>query len=85
MHRIIRLFCKKTEEDLTYEQVQDPESGDIAYKASFKMTQEEANSFDGSSPFIQLQIRVMDNNNHVVVSPIAKIRLENVLNDEVLK
>lgn len=80
-----QIVLEKNKDDLTYEQVEDPETGETIYKASFKMTQEEANSFDGGTPFIQLQIRFMDNNDHVVVSPIVKIRLENVLNDEVLK
>ena len=79
-----KVVLTKTKNDLTYEEVEDPETHEISYKASFKMTQQEANSFDGSCPYIQLQMRFMDNNNHVVASPIVKIRLENVLNDEVL-
>ena len=80
-----KVVLTKTKDDLTYEEVEDPETHELSYKASFEMTQEEANSFDGNLPFVQLQIRFMDNVGHVVVSPIVKIRLENVLDDEVLK
>ena len=78
-----QIVLEKTEADLTYSQVADPEDGTI-YKASFRMTQEETKKFDPNTLNVQLQLRFRDWNDHVVASPVVKIRLDKVLNDEVL-
>lgn len=76
------IILTKTKDDLTFE-LKERSCGNL-YAASFSLTQEETKRF-GTSPFVSVQVRMLDTNDHVITSPTIRMRVEKVLNDEVLK
>ena len=76
-----QVLLTKEKEDLTFES-RDTACGTV-WTASFQMTQEETKLFEGR-PFASVQVRFLDTDGNVITSPVVRIRIENVLNDEVL-
>lgn len=76
------VLLTKEKEDLVFE-TKETACGTV-WTASFQLTQEETKLF-GERPFVSVQIRFLDTAGNVVTSPAVRIRVENVLNDEVLK
>lgn len=76
------IILTKEKEDLVFD-IKETACG-TAWTASFQLTQEESKLFIGR-PFASVQIRFLDTAGNVVTSPAVRIRVENVLNDEVLK
>lgn len=75
------IILTKEKEDLIFE-TKETACG-TAYTASFQLTQEETKLFDGR-PFASVQIRFLDTDDNVITSPEVRIRIDKVLNDEVL-
>ena len=73
------IVLEKEKEDLTF--AVDEESG--GYVASFRMTQEEANLFEVEP--VQVQVRVLTAAGEALAGDKTTFRVEDVLNDEVLR
>jgi hypothetical protein len=69
----LEIVLEKRKNDATFD-------GSIFY---FTLTQEETNLFDANYS-VELQIRIKTNDGQSVASPIYKMTVERVLNDEVL-
>lgn len=76
------IILTKEKKDLLFE-TKETACGTV-YTASLQLTQEESKLFIGR-PFASVQIRFLDTNDNIITSPAVRIRVENVLNDEVLK
>lgn len=76
------IILTKEKKDLLFE-TKETACGTV-YTASLQLTQEESKLFIGR-PFASVQIRFLDTNGNIITSPAVRIRVENVLNDEVLK
>ena len=72
----------KNKDDLTFG-TEDSE-GEVQYMAYFQLSQEDTKAFDKTRPFVSLQVRMLDQHNNVITSPIVRFRVQKVLNDEVL-
>lgn len=73
------IVLEKEKSDLTI-----TENPDVPgqYIASFRMTQAEANAFDVGS--VRIQVRILKTNGDAMASEISTLKIEEVLNDEVL-
>lgn len=76
------VVLEKTKDDLTFET--NTTSCGTMYTASFQLTQEETRALDAGRPFVSVQVRLLDHGGNVITSPITKLRINKVLNDEVL-
>lgn len=72
----------KTKDDLTFGT--EVSEGEVQYMAYFQLSQEDTKAFDKTRPFVSLQVRMLDQHDNVVTSPIVRFRVQKVLNDEVL-
>lgn len=83
--RILITYCQ---EDIVLEKEKSDltiiENPDVPgrYIASFKMTQEEANLFEVGA--VRIQVRILKDNGDAMASEISSMKIEEVLNDEVL-
>lgn len=76
------VVLEKTKDDLEFE-VNTTSCGTV-YTASLQLTQEETKLFDTTRPFVSIQVRLLDRGGNIITSPITKLRVNKVLNDEVL-
>lgn len=76
------IILEKKKDDLEFD-TEDTADG-VLYRAFYQLTQEETKLFD-KRPFATVQVRMLDNVGHVITSPMVRMRVEKVLNDEVLK
>ena len=76
------IILEKTKDDLEFD-TEDTANG-VLYRAFYQLTQEETKRF-GSRPFATIQVRMLDTHDHVITSPKVRVRIDKVLNDEVLK
>lgn len=76
------IVLEKTKDDLTFD-AENTEDG-ILYQAFFQLTQEETKKFNRSRPFASVQVRMLDRVDNIITSPILNVRVERVLNDEVI-
>lgn len=76
------IILTKEKKDLLFK-TKDTSCGTV-YTASLQLTQEESNLF-GLRPFVSVQVRFLDKDQHIITSPVVRMRIEKVLNDEVLK
>lgn len=76
------IILTKEKKDLLFE-TKESACGTV-YTASLQLTQEETNLF-GQRPFASVQIRFLDTHQNIITTPTVRIRIEQVLNDEVLK
>ena len=76
------IVLTKTKEDLTFD-AENTEDG-VLYQAFFQLTQEETNRFNRKRPYVSIQARMLDRVNNIVTSPIVKVQVRKVLNDEVI-
>lgn len=77
------IVLEKTKKDFSFDG-ENTEDG-VLYKASFRLTQEETKRFSGKKPNVLMQIRFLDRDDNIITSPTIKMRVEDVLNDGVLK
>ena len=78
-------IMEKTKDDLTFEEVEDPCSGETCYGAWFRLTQEESNKFQaGPGKQVTVQVRVLTTANEALASDKKTFSVQDVLNDEVL-
>lgn len=73
------IILEKEKSDLTI--IENPDVPG-QYIASFRMTQAEANLFDVGS--VRIQVRILKSNGDAMASEISTLKIEEVLNDEVL-
>ena len=73
------IVLEKQKSDLTITENPDVEG---QYIASFRMTQAEANLFDVGA--VRVQVRILKSNGDAMASEIVTLKIEEVLNDEVL-
>lgn len=73
------IVLEKEKDDLTI--IENPEV-EGQYIASFRMTQEEANLFEVGA--VRVQVRVLMANGDALASAISTMKIEEVLDDEVL-
>ena len=73
------IVLEKEKSDLTIEENPDAEG---EYIASYRMTQEEANLFELGA--VRVQVRILKANGDAMASAISTMKIEEVLNDEVL-
>jgi hypothetical protein len=76
------VVLQKKKDDLVFG-IHERSCGNL-YTASFYLTQEETKLFNPNRPTAEIQVRMLDQNDHILTSPIVKLRLQKVLNDEVL-
>lgn len=72
----------KNKDDLTFGT--EETEGEVQYLAYFQLSQEDTRAFDKTTPFVSLQVRMLDQHDNVITSPIVRFRVQKVLNDEVL-
>ncbi len=73
-----QIVLEKTKTDLTFEA---PSEG--VYKAHLRLTQEEANLFKNGN--VNIQVRAVTGTGDALASEIKNLKVQEVLNDEVLE
>ena len=79
------IVLEKTEADLTFEEQENPCSGETEYVAWYRLSQEETKLFSPTGGTnCQVQVRVLTNEGEALASDKKTISVQDVLNDEVL-
>ena len=78
-------ILEKTKDDLSFEEVESPCTGETKFAAWFRLTQEESNKFKaGPGKQVIVQVRALTTDNEALASDKKTFNVQDVLNDEVL-
>lgn len=79
------IVLEKTQDDLTFEEQENPCSGETEHVAWYRLSQEETKLFSPTGGgTCQVQVRVLTPGGEALASDKKNISVQDVLNDEVL-